>query len=62
MSSIFCFYDQIPLGSPEKKRLYATQAPSIAGGAFACSARVYGRVLHVVKKELNLVEGYDMIA
>lgn len=34
MSSIFCFYDQIPLGSPEKKRLYATQAPSIAGGAF----------------------------
>lgn len=33
MSSIFCFYDQIPLGSPEKKRLYATQAPSIAGGS-----------------------------
>jgi len=25
MSSIFCFYDQIPLGSPKKKRLYATQ-------------------------------------
>lgn len=62
MSSIFCFYDQIPLGSPEKKLLYAMQAPSIAGGAFACSARVYGCVLYVVEKELNLVEGYYMIA
>lgn len=62
MSSIFCFYDQIPLGSPEKKRLYATQAPSIAGGAFACSARIYDCVLHIVEKELNLIEGYDMIA
>ena len=30
MSSIFCFYDQIPLGSPEKKGFYPTQAPSLS--------------------------------
>ena len=62
MSSIFCFYDQIPLGSPEKKRLYATQAPSIAGGAFCMFRSGLWLRFTCCKKELNLVEGYDMIA
>lgn len=62
MSSIFCFYDQILLGPLKRNAYMQRRLHPLRVEPFACSARIYDCVLHIVEKELNLIEGYDMIA